>query len=456
MRSLCATPNRCSSSTMSRPRSLKWTSFDSSRCVPMTMFDLAVLEAGDGVVLLPLRLEAAHRARWSSGSRACALRTCGGAAGRAPSSGRGAPPACRSSPRGRRRGSPPRSCRSRRRRRRGGPSGAPLRGRRSRPRWPWPGRASPRKGTSPRTRGSRRRRWGTGGRAAPGARRRGAGARPPSCGPPSSRATSSSRTSSRRADRASAPRSRRRCTSGSGSAGRRAGTACRRRRTRRRGDRPSAPPPLCARARGSARCRARRGRRSRRPRACGGPPGTARATSGLLPLLLPVRATAEDLLLGDEHEPVGREHRPARQGPDDDLGDVRAAVRRAPFEPRGIERLEARAALDPLVTEERREPLGLRLRAGREEHAQSVLLPVRDASRERRERPLSSPWTRARTSPRAPGRSDRASPGRSRPRAFSHTAIDPAAALLAHDGRAMQRDHGALRELARRTSPSSA
>ena len=34
MRSLCATPKRCSSSTTSRPRSLNVTSFDSSRCVP--------------------------------------------------------------------------------------------------------------------------------------------------------------------------------------------------------------------------------------------------------------------------------------------------------------------------------------------------------------------------------------------------------------------------------------
>ena len=34
MRSLCATPKRCSSSTTSRPRSLKVTSFDSRRCVP--------------------------------------------------------------------------------------------------------------------------------------------------------------------------------------------------------------------------------------------------------------------------------------------------------------------------------------------------------------------------------------------------------------------------------------
>ena len=37
IRSLCATPNRCSSSTTSRPRSRKATSFDSSRCVPTMM-----------------------------------------------------------------------------------------------------------------------------------------------------------------------------------------------------------------------------------------------------------------------------------------------------------------------------------------------------------------------------------------------------------------------------------
>ena len=37
MRSLCATPKRCSSSTTSRPRSLNCTSFDSRRCVPTMM-----------------------------------------------------------------------------------------------------------------------------------------------------------------------------------------------------------------------------------------------------------------------------------------------------------------------------------------------------------------------------------------------------------------------------------
>ena len=58
-----------------------------------------------------------------------------------------------------------------------------------------PGRASRRTGTSPRRRGSRRRRRGS---AWPGlrlrARRRGAGARRPSCGPPSRRAPWSART----------------------------------------------------------------------------------------------------------------------------------------------------------------------------------------------------------------------------------------------------------------------
>ena len=38
--SLCATPNRCSSSTTSRPRSRNSTSFDSSRCVPTMMSTL--------------------------------------------------------------------------------------------------------------------------------------------------------------------------------------------------------------------------------------------------------------------------------------------------------------------------------------------------------------------------------------------------------------------------------
>ena len=37
IRSFCATPNRCSSSTMNSPRSLNFTSLDSIRWVPMRM-----------------------------------------------------------------------------------------------------------------------------------------------------------------------------------------------------------------------------------------------------------------------------------------------------------------------------------------------------------------------------------------------------------------------------------
>ncbi len=35
--SLCSTPNRCSSSMMTRPTSLNWMLWDRIRCVPMTM-----------------------------------------------------------------------------------------------------------------------------------------------------------------------------------------------------------------------------------------------------------------------------------------------------------------------------------------------------------------------------------------------------------------------------------
>ena len=41
--------------------------------------------------------------------------------------------------------------------------------------------------------------------------------------------------------------------------------------------------------------------------------------AGLAALLSPVRARAEDLLLRDEHQPVGREDDPARERADDDL-----------------------------------------------------------------------------------------------------------------------------------------
>ena len=50
--SLCVTPNRCSSSTTSSPRSLKATFSDSSRCVPMTTSTLPSLQPGEIVSLL--------------------------------------------------------------------------------------------------------------------------------------------------------------------------------------------------------------------------------------------------------------------------------------------------------------------------------------------------------------------------------------------------------------------
>ena len=51
-RSFAATPNRCSSSTTTSPRSRNTTSFESSRCVPITRSIDAVLEARHGPLLL--------------------------------------------------------------------------------------------------------------------------------------------------------------------------------------------------------------------------------------------------------------------------------------------------------------------------------------------------------------------------------------------------------------------
>ena len=56
-RSLCRTPKRCSSSTTSRPRSRNSTSFDSSRCVPMTMSTLPVANLFDRRPSIPWRSE---------------------------------------------------------------------------------------------------------------------------------------------------------------------------------------------------------------------------------------------------------------------------------------------------------------------------------------------------------------------------------------------------------------
>ena len=55
---LGATPKRCSSSMTTSPRSLNRTSFDSRRCVPMTMSTAPSARPCDGLVLLGLRDEA--------------------------------------------------------------------------------------------------------------------------------------------------------------------------------------------------------------------------------------------------------------------------------------------------------------------------------------------------------------------------------------------------------------
>ena len=57
--SLCATPNRCSSSTTSRPRSRNSTSFDSSRCVPTMMSTLPAARSASAAACSALRAEAA-------------------------------------------------------------------------------------------------------------------------------------------------------------------------------------------------------------------------------------------------------------------------------------------------------------------------------------------------------------------------------------------------------------
>ncbi len=95
---------------------------------------------------------------------------------------------------------------------------------------------------------------------------------------------------------------------------------------------------------------------------------------------------SEDLLLGDEHEAVGRQDDAARERPDDNL-DLRHVL----VEPRRLERGEPRPTLDSLVAEEQDEPLGLRLRASHEKDAQPVITPVTHAAHERCERGILAP-----------------------------------------------------------------
>ena len=59
-RSLWRTPKRCSSSTITSPRSLNFTSLESTRCVPMTMSTSPDLELRDGFLLLLGGAEAAE------------------------------------------------------------------------------------------------------------------------------------------------------------------------------------------------------------------------------------------------------------------------------------------------------------------------------------------------------------------------------------------------------------
>ena len=77
MRSLCCTPNRCSSSTTSRPRSLNATSSESSRCVPMTTSTSPLATPGDDLRLLLRGEEPRAAPRPAPGSSRSARGTSG-------------------------------------------------------------------------------------------------------------------------------------------------------------------------------------------------------------------------------------------------------------------------------------------------------------------------------------------------------------------------------------------
>ena len=236
--------------------------------------DLAVLQAATASRPAPSSFGSARAARWRSGSRASAPRTCGSAAARAPSSGTGRRPACPPSRRGTPRESRPRSCRTRRRRRRGGPSAA----RASRSLVHVVDRLRLIRRLVERERRFERAVVVVGGgervarlRLALGVETRSSSA---ICRTAFFDArSSSSRTSSRRGDRSSAARSRRRSTSDLVEPiDRQVQLVARAYSTTRRST--VIPPTSCGRGRGICRCRARRARRSRRPRASGDPRGT--------------------------------------------------------------------------------------------------------------------------------------------------------------------------------------
>ena len=148
--SFCATPKRCSSSTITRPRSFGITSRERTRCVPMRTSTLPSANSASTCVWLGAAAEArdhldAHReVAVALAERVPVL--LGEDRRRAEHERLLAVDARRRTRRARR----PRSCRSRRRRRRAGPSAAAPRGPPSRPRSPAAGPRSRGTGTPPR------------------------------------------------------------------------------------------------------------------------------------------------------------------------------------------------------------------------------------------------------------------------------------------------------------------
>ena len=97
--SLCSTPKRCSSSTMTRPRSLNLVVGCSSRWVPMTTSTVPSREpARRSRSASVSRLEPGQRRDRHRELRHTARRTCRSAAGPAASSAPGRRPACRPAP----------------------------------------------------------------------------------------------------------------------------------------------------------------------------------------------------------------------------------------------------------------------------------------------------------------------------------------------------------------------
>ena len=94
-RSFAATPNRCSSSTTTRPRSRNSTSFDSSRCVPITRSTDPSSRPGDRPLLLGRADEPRQQPDLDRERREPLRERLRGAGRRGPSSGRGPRPACR-------------------------------------------------------------------------------------------------------------------------------------------------------------------------------------------------------------------------------------------------------------------------------------------------------------------------------------------------------------------------